>query len=185
VTIHLAEESSNWYVIRTKARQEDRADSNLRAWQVKTLAPKIKERRYNEYSGKVSYQVKPLFPGYIFARFNIDELLHRVRFTRGVNGVVSFGGRPAPVEDEIIDIIESLKGADGLVRIGEELRPNDKVMVKTGPVRNFVGIFEGHYKDERRVSILLETVSYQNRLVVEREAVVKINQTACRQWAAG
>jgi len=180
VTIHLAEESSNWYVIRTKPKQEDRADSNLRAWRVKTFAPKIKERRYNEYSGKVSYQVKPLFPSYIFARFNLDELLHRVRFTRGVNNVVSFGGMPAPVDDEMIDIIESLKGADGLVRIGEELRPNDKVIVKTGPLRNFVGIFEGQYKDEKRVSILLETVSYQSRLVVDREAVSKFNQAACR-----
>lgn len=178
MTIQLAEESCNWYVIRTKAKQEDRADSNLRAWQVETYAPKIKERRYNEYSGKVSYQVKPLFPSYIFARFNIEDLLHKVRFTRGVNGVVSFGGRPAPVEDEMIELIESRKGADGLVRTGEELRPNDRVIVKAGPLRNFVGIFEGQYKDDKRVSILLETVSYQNRLVLEREAVTKISQAA-------
>jgi transcription antitermination factor NusG len=95
--------------------------------------------------------------------------------------VVSFGGRPAPVDDEMIDSIESLEGADGLVRIGEELLPNDKVIIKTGPLRDLVGVFEGQYKDEKRVSILLETVSYQSRLVVEREAVSKINQTTCRR----
>jgi transcriptional antiterminator RfaH len=167
--------SSSWYVIHTKAKQEARADSNLRAWQVQTFVPKFKERRYNEYSGKVTYQVKPLFPSYIFARFKPDDLLHKVRFTRGVNNVVSVGGKPAPVDDEIIEIILARAGTDGVVQIREELRPGDKVMIHKGPLRNFIGIFEGHHKDEERVSILLEEVTYQNRLVIEREAVKKID----------
>ena len=167
-------DSSSWYALRTKAKQEDRADSNLRGWQVKTFAPKIKERRYNEFSGKVSYLVKPLFPGYIFARFKLDDLLHKVRFTRGVNNVVSICGKPVPIDDEIMEIMLAREGADGLVRVGEEMRPGDKVMIRQGPLRNFIGIFEGYHNDEERVSILLETVSYQNRLVVERVAVKKI-----------
>jgi|SRR5947209_5293061 len=171
----LTEDSSSWYAIRTKSRQEDRADSNLKAWRVKTFAPKIRERRYNEYSGKVNYLVKPLFPGYIFARFKLDDLLHKVRFTRGVSSVVSVGGKPAPIDDEVIEIILAREGADGLVHMGEGLRPGDKVIVKKGPLRDFIGIFEGYHNDEERVSILLETVTYQNRLVVEREAVRKIS----------
>lgn len=167
--------SSRWYAIHTKARQEDRADSNLRAWQVKTFAPKIKERRCNEYSGKVSYLVKPLFPGYIFARFKLDDLLHKIQFTRGVNNVVAVGGKPAPIDDEVMEVMLSREGADGFVHIGEELRPGDKVIIKQGILRNFVGIFQGHHKDEERVSILLETVSYQNRLIIERGAVKKID----------
>jgi transcriptional antiterminator RfaH len=170
----LVMDSSSWYAIRTKAKQEDRADSNLRAWRVQTFAPKIKERRFNEFSGKVTYQVKPLFPGYIFARFKPDDLLHKIRFTRGVNNVVTVGGRPAPIDDEIIEIILARAGTDGLVKIREELRPGDRVLIQKGPLRNFIGIFEGPHKDEERVSILLETVTYQNRLLIEREAVKKI-----------
>ena len=170
----LTENSTYWYAIQTKSKQEDRADSNLKAWRVKTFAPKIKERRYNEYSGKVSYLVRPLFPGYIFARFKVDELLHKVKFTRGVNNVVSVGGKPAPIDDEVIEIMLAREGTDGLVHIGEELRPGDKVVVKNGPLRDFVGIFEGYHNDEERVSILLEMVTYQSRLVVDREAVRKV-----------
>jgi len=170
----LTENSTYWYAIQTKSKQEDRADSNLRAWRVKTFAPKIKERRYNEYSGKVSYLVKPLFPGYIFARFKVDELLHKVKFTRGVSNVVSVGGKPAPIDDEVIEIMLAREGADGLVQIAEELRPGDKVVVKQGPLRDFIGIFEGYHNDEERVSILLEMVTYQSRLVVDREAVRKV-----------
>ena len=168
-------DSHSWYAVHTKSKQEDRADCNLRAWKVKTLAPKIKERRYNEYSGKVSYLVKPLFPGYIFAYFKLCEFLQKVRFSRGVNGVVSIGGKPVPIDDEIIDIIIAREGSDGLVRLNEELRPGDKVMVRKGPMRNLIGLFERHYNDQERVSILLATVTYQNRLVLEREAVKKIS----------
>ena len=175
MNIGFTEDSSSWYAIRTKSRQEERADSNLKAWRVKTFAPKIKEPRYNEFSGKVSYLVKPLFPGYIFARFKLDDLLHKVKFTRGVSGVISVGGKPAPIEDEVIDIMLSREGPDGLVRISDGLQPGDKVVVKKGPLRDFVGIFEGYHNDEERVSILLDTVTYQNRLVLEREAVRKVD----------
>src|SRR5215216_522944 len=125
MNIGLAKGSSYWYAIHTKTRQEERATNNLRAWQVQTLAPKIKERCYNESLGKVTYQVKPLFPGYIFARFKPDDLLHKVRFTRGVNNVVSVGGKPAPIDDEIIEIILARSGTDGLVYLREQLRPGD------------------------------------------------------------
>jgi transcriptional antiterminator RfaH len=169
-----AQVSSRWYAIHTKARQEDRADSNLRAWRVKTFAPKIKERRYNEYSGKASYLVKPLFPGYIFARFKLDDLLHKIKFTRGVNNVVAVGGMPAPIDDEVMEVMLAREGADGFVRMGEELQPGDKVIIRQGILRNFIGIFQRYHREEERVSILLETVSYQNRLIVERGAVKKI-----------
>jgi transcriptional antiterminator RfaH len=171
-------DSPNWYAVHTKPKQEERAESNLKAWQVKTFAPKIRERRVNEFTGKPHYLVKPLFPGYIFAYFKISDLLHKVRFTRGVNNVLSIDGKPTPIDDEIIEIIIAKEDGDGFTRMGEELRPGDKVIVSKGPLRNFVGIFEGRYKDEERVSILLMTVSYQNRLVLERDAVKKICNSA-------
>lgn len=164
-----------WYAIHTKPRQEDRADSNLRGWLVETFAPKSKERHHNQYTGKVSYLIKPLFPGYIFARFVLDAyLLHKIRFTRGVSSVVSTGNSPCSVDDEIIQIIHSRAGEDGLISLGEQLRQGDKVVVRDGPLRDFIGIFEGDYKDDERVSILLTTVSYQTRLVVPREAVRRV-----------
>ena len=46
-----AEDISRWYVVHTKSRQEERANSNLRAWGVETLNPKVKTRRYNQFIG--------------------------------------------------------------------------------------------------------------------------------------
>jgi transcriptional antiterminator RfaH len=163
-----------WYAIHTNPKQENRADCNLRAWHIETFAPKIRDRRYNRYTGKATYVTKPLFPGYIFARFDAGALLHKISFTRGVQRVVSIDGWPTPINDEIIEMIQSREDSDGFIRIGEELRHGDKVMISEGPLRNFIGVFEAKLKDEERASILLNTVSYQNRVLIELGALKKI-----------
>lgn len=165
----------HWYAIHTKPKQEERADSNLRAWGVETFFPKVKERRYNPYAREPAKITKALFPRYIFSRFSANKLINKVRFTRGVQSVVSFGGLPIPVEDEIIDIIKSQIREDGFIRIGEEFRSGDKVIVKNGPLKNFIGIFERKIKDTERVSILLESVSYQGRIVIDWDHLEKIS----------
>lgn len=170
------EDVPSWYAIHTKPKQEDRADSNLRAWQVETFAPKIKQRNYNKYVGKATFVTKPLFPNYIFAKFKASALLHKVCFTRGVQSVVCFGDKPTPIDESIIKIIQSQKGPDGLIRLGEDLQPGEKVVISDGPLQSFVGIFEGNLKDEERVSILLITVSYQTRVIIERDSVKRLPQ---------
>lgn len=166
--------AGRWYAIHTNPKQEDRAESNLRAWRVETFNPKFKECRYNQFTREPIYTVKPLFPRYIFAWFRVNDLLHKIRFTRGVSSIVSFGDSPSPVDDEVIAIIKSYLGSDGLVRIGEELRPGDRVEVNDGLFKDFTGIFERPMGDAARVMILLETINYQARVVVDRQALRRI-----------
>lgn len=172
-----AENFPLWYAIYTNPRQEDRAYENLKAWQVETFFPKIEERRYSVYTGKPSFVAKPLFPRYIFARFRASELLQKVCFTRGVNSVVSFGdGPPVPVDDEVIAFIQSQRQEDGLIRPSESLKPGDKVVINDGPFKDLVGIFEQETTVARRISVLLATVCYQGRLIVEKDFVRKVNE---------
>lgn len=165
--------ATRWYVIHTHPKQEDRAGSNLRVLGVPILNPKIRERRYNQFSIVPTYITKPLFPRYIFAQFVINDLYRKVRFTRGVYSVVSFGKGPTPIDEEIIALVQSNIKEDGFVRIDEEIWPGDRVIVKDGPLRNFAGIFEREMKDTDRIRILLETVSYQAHVEIERDMVKK------------
>jgi transcriptional antiterminator RfaH len=167
-----------WYVIHTHPRQEDRADSNLRAWKVETLAPKTRGRRYNNFTGESSYLTRPLFPRYIFARFKIHDLYHKVRFTRGIENLVSFNGYPTPVAEEIIAAIQSRIRSDGFVALGEEFEPGDEVVIKDGPFRSFSGIFERDMNDADRVRILLQTVGYQAHIQIDRDKIKKLDHSA-------
>lgn len=172
-----ADTSSCWYVIHTHPNQEKRANSNLVAWGIETFAPKLK-KLCHRYPGKTIYAAKPLFPRYIFARFDASKLLHKVGFTRGVESVVGFGNAPARVDDEIIFLIRSRIGKDGFVHIEAEVNPGDKVIIKDGPFKDFMAIFEQGVKDTDRVILLLMAVNYQCRVIVGREQIGNLSQSA-------
>jgi transcriptional antiterminator RfaH len=164
-----------WYLVQTHSRQEDRAESNLRSFGIETLAPKYKDRRRNFYTGEVTLYARPLFPSYIFARFIAKELHKKVRNTRGIRRLVSFGDSPTVVDEEIIAMIQSRIGDDGFARIDEDIQPGDKVIIKDGPLRAFTGIFERGMNSTDRVRILLLTVGYQAHVEIERDMVKKIS----------
>ncbi len=163
-----------WYVIQTLPKQEERAESNLNAWKVETFYPKYKKLRPNQFTGKQVYVTRPLFPSYIFARFNKERLLSKVCFTRGVRTVVSFGDGPTPLDDEVIDFLKSNVEPDGFVRMDGGAKLGDKVMVNSGALKNLTGVFEREAKDKNRVMILLETVSFQCHVTVERDVLKRV-----------
>jgi transcription elongation factor/antiterminator RfaH len=166
-------DQTNWYAVHTLPQQETRADSNLRAWGIETVFPKIKDCRYNKFSGEPVYMVKPLFPRYIFARFKADQALHSVRFTRGVHAVVSFGNKPVSVDKDVIALIKSRMQEDGLVDIGEEFKAGDEVLIKKGPFKSLMGIFERTMDASNRVMVLLTTINFQGRISLGREMITK------------
>lgn len=164
-------ESRQWYLLHTHLKQEERANENLRSWGVETLNPKLRTRRFNEFSGTPIYITQPLFPRYLFARFNAHEQLPKIRFTRGVRNVVCFGENPATVDQDIIDTIRARIDENGFVKENDELQPGDKVVISAGPLRNLTGIFERKIKGSDRITILLTAIEYQGRLVVNRDVV--------------
>jgi len=95
-----------------------------------------------------------------FARFNVREQLTKIRFTRGVHHVVCFGKSPAPVDQEIIDMIRAHINENGFVKENDELKLGDKVVISAGPLRNLIGIFECEVKGSERSLILLSAIGY-------------------------
>lgn len=170
------EESVNalrWYAIKTKFRDENRVDKNLAAWGVETFAPRIKKRRNDSYPGKPVFISQSLFPLYIFARFEAGRMLHKIYYTRGVRSVVSFNGRPLPVEDEVVGLIQSRVDDDGFVQLHEELKSGEEVVINDGPLKGISGVFNRAMKDACRVEILLNTITYQASIIVDKEMVQK------------
>jgi transcriptional antiterminator RfaH len=166
-------DQAEWYAVRTKPKEEERADINLRSLQVETFAPKVKERRFVGYRGhNVS---KPLFSSYIFAHFDARRQLHKINYTRGVLRVVSFGGHPISIDDRVISFIREQIDEDGYIRKDEELKLGDRVRINSGPFESLVGIFERRTKDKDRVKILLDAITYQSHLLIEREMVEKVS----------
>jgi transcriptional antiterminator RfaH len=167
-------EAAQWFAICTNAKQEDRAYYNLQSSNIECFNPKIKECRRNQFTGAVTYIARPLFPRYIFARFSPERLLRRVSFTRGVLKVVSFNSKPAPIDQEVIEVLQARVGSDGFFKVGEPLKPGDAVRIKDGPWKALVGVVERNIQAGERVELLLTAISYQGRLMIESQWLEKV-----------
>jgi len=174
VSIEYQADKPQWFAICTNPRQEDRAYHNLLASSVECFNPRIQESRRNQFTGAVTLIARPVFPRYIFARFSVRSTLRTVRFTRGVLKVVSFNFKPAPIDNEVIELMKSRVGQDGFLKVGEALKPGDKVRIKDGPWRAIAGVIERNTQASERVQILLTAINYQGRLMIERQLVEKI-----------
>lgn len=158
---------SNWYAIQTKPHREDQAASNIGRLGLAVLLPKVKREKIEYGNRKVS--IKPLFPGYLFAHFTPSSHLRSIRYARGVNRVICFGELPVPVSEEVVGTIRARVGKDGFVAIGSEpFRKGDQVVINDGPLQGLVGVFEQELSDSERAVVLLRTVEYQARVLVEK-----------------
>lgn len=164
-----------WYAVYTKAKEEERAGENLQAWGVETFVPKIREHRINGISRRRTNLLTHLFPRYIFAHFDAENMLHKVNQTRGVSKVVSFGDTPSPIDDVLIDTIKSQIGPDGFVKRNDEFNSGDSVTIKSGVFEKLAGKVEQKLDD--RLVILLSSASYQGRLMIEKALVKKLEQS--------
>lgn len=157
-----------WYVVHTHPKQEERVHSNLQAWNVESFLPRMRECRYNNFTGEPSYATKPLFPGYLFVRVNIENAYHKLRYTKGVHSLVCFGGNPASVDEEVISTIKLRMLDDGFVVMNEEFNPGDEVRIEEGAFKNLTGVFARNMKATDRVMILLNTINYQPRTEIDK-----------------
>jgi transcriptional antiterminator RfaH len=167
-------DSPHWLAIYTNGKQEVRAFYNLQAWGLECFNPMIKEYRRNQFTGLGSFVSRPLFPRYIFARFNPHTLAHKVTFTRGVQRIVSFDGKPTPIADEVIAFLKAHVGEDGFVSLSSPFKPGDKVRIKEGPWKALEGVVERDIKPGERVMLLLTAINFQGRLMIEKDWLEKI-----------
>ena len=95
----------NWYAIHTKPRQEAIAESSLRREGIETFFPRLRRRKTIRRVRR--WVTGPLFPCYLFAQFEFARSGRLVNYATGITNIVSFGGKPAIVDESIIRAIQS------------------------------------------------------------------------------
>jgi len=156
----------SWFVINTKPMKE---------FQVEKL---FKEGGFAVYNPKYFHEkrIKPFFPGYEFVYFEFPAQYQLVRYTRGVKKVVGPRESPTPISEDVIHEIKAreINGLIELQKYGEEPQVGDEIEVMEGPLKGLKGIFQRQISDKERVMILLNYVSYQGQLLIEKKKLKKI-----------
>jgi transcriptional antiterminator RfaH len=158
---------TNWFAIHTKPRRDNFAATNVSSLGLETLLPRVKVHHFIRRATRTI--IKPLFPGYFFARFCPQHSLELVKCARGVLRVISSGRFPIPVGDEVVREIQDRVEEDGLIQIRlQDLKPGDLVSIQEGPFEGLMGRVEREADDARRVTILLETLFNAARVLIEK-----------------
>ena len=161
-----------WYVIQTKPKKEEEAVSYLSTRGVEIFNPLMET--FALRNGKMNKELKPLFSGYIFGKFDLEKNYPLVRWGRGVKKVLGFGGYPTSISEEIVEIIKERTDTEGIVRVKQNFRANDVIRIKTGPLKDLLAIFERWVSDTERVRILLNLIGYQPAVEIHYSMIEKV-----------
>lgn len=157
----------NWFVIQTKQSKEDLAATYIKRLGVEVYQPEITKNR--PIYGERKPLTNPLFPTYIFARFIPNLYLHQIKYARGVRRVVSAGEMPLPVAEQIIQVLRQ-RVSENKNEISPGIyKPGNYVEIRSGLLCGLRGIFEKELSDRQRVTLLLESVEYQARILIEKQ----------------
>jgi transcriptional antiterminator RfaH len=158
----------NWYCIHAKPRKESRVAEHLRATLgLETYFPYLRRPRTIRRVRRVVSE--PLFPRYLFCRFDFQQGCRAVRYAPDVSAIVNFGGITAVVDETLIEGIKSWAG-DGIDAIDLEptLHSGDPVVVTDGPLRGLEGVISGEIDGQKRVAVVLSILERSVKVTISR-----------------
>lgn len=156
---------NRWYAVNTQPRQEMRADVNLKRQGFCSWLPQF--RRARRHARRTDRVLAPLFPGYLFVRF--DPEVARWRSINGTFGVVRLlcnGDAPFAVPGGLVEEIMQRRDESGLVMLPpRRFTAGEAVRVAAGPFGALEGLFE-EMSGQDRVVLLFDLLGRKVRASV-------------------
>ena len=155
----------NWYLIKTKPRQEKKAKQNLENQGYVAFYP----------IAKINNRFVVLFPGYLFVQLNEKtQKFSPINSTKGVLYFVKFGLNFAKVPPDVIEFIKTNQHitTEKLINLNK-FKPGDKVQISDGVFKNWVAIFKC-YKPDERVILLMNLLGNEQSLSFKKELVIAL-----------
>jgi transcription termination/antitermination protein NusG len=178
-------ESSNdraggWFVLWTESRAEKKVASRIAARGIEPWMPTVTER--HRWSDRWRDVVLPLFPGYLFARNDSDNLrvlLH----TPGVLTVVKAGDKPAVVPESLVNslrrAVEISGGATKAIADAHSYSVDEKVVVQEGPLAGLRGVVR-QLRGGRHLVIWVEEIGRGAAFTIGEASIAPVSDAALR-----
>ena len=126
-----------WFAVQVMGHREKIAHDFLLARGYESFLPIYRCRRH--WSDRIKHLELPLFPGYIFCRFNLYNRLPILQ-TPGVLYIVGIGKTPAAISEEEILAVRSIVEARLPTQPWPFLQAGQKVRLNCGPLQGLDGI---------------------------------------------
>ncbi|MEM9158740.1 MAG: transcription termination/antitermination NusG family protein [Verrucomicrobiota bacterium] len=163
----------DWYCVKTKVKQERVAFAVLtEELGVESYLPMIPSRRRRKPGMKTT--LEPMFPGYLFAKADLQTEMRKVGYARGVSGFVHLGDRFPKLEQEVIDDLE--KFCASMMEEAEStpvLNVGDSVELVSQMFDGTPGVVSELMSAKNRVKVLVE---FLNRSIEVEMSVFDVSK---------
>jgi transcription antitermination factor NusG len=150
-----------WFALCVRTNHERVVSALLRSKGYEELLPLYRSRR--RWSDRIKNTELPLFPGYVFSRFDINKRLP-ILTTPGVQSIVGNGRTPVPVEEWEIENLRLIAGSHLQAEPAPYLTVGQKVRIEHGALEGLEGILVALKKPCRlivSVTLLRRSVSLE------------------------
>ena len=157
----MAKSSVPWYALQVWVRKEGLIATQLESQGFECFLPKYKSLR--EWSDRTKEVEQPLFPGYVFCRFDYTQR-RPIVVTPGVLQVVGCGRTPLAVEDREIEAIQTAIASGIATQPWPYLEVGERVRIHSGKLSGLEGIlinFKGNHRVVLSVSLLQRSVALE------------------------
>lgn len=162
----------SWYCARTQPGRQNVAAAHLRSFGVEVFNPQLITRKASR-SG-VTWKSEPLFPNYLFARFDFVADHRRVNYGFGMSGLVRFGGRYAEVPDSDLAILRAEWGASEALTLDSSVVPGDRVRLSGSLFHGVEAEVLCLLPGRQRVKVLLDFLGGPKEAEVEQADIVPV-----------
>lgn len=161
---------ANWFVVQTQPHAEAKAKRHLVNQGFEPYLPVY--RRRVRHAGRTGTVLRPLFPGYLFVRFDPEVSRWRsINGTLGVRQILSDGQWPRYLDSKIVDEIKAREDKAGVIELAAAtFARGQAVRVTEGPLVNIEGLFQ-EVRDQNRVILLVALLGREVRLQVSQQAI--------------
>jgi transcription antitermination factor NusG len=166
-----------WFALQVRTRQEASVAQQLNGQGYERFLPLYKLRK--RWSDRIKEVNTPLFPGYLFCRFNPQDRLPILK-TPGVIQIVGFNNGPTAVDEAEIRSIQTLVTAGVPHQPWPFLAAGDRVRIESGPLLGLEGILIDVKRSHR---LVLSVTLLQRSVAVEIDSalITAISPTRPRQ----
>jgi len=166
-----AEGFALWYAVYVKARTESAVCRTLQGRGYEAFLPLYRSRRY--WSDRVKLLDMPLFPGYVFCRFDARKPLHVVS-SPGVVYVVAADKEYVAVDEREMESLRILCGSGLAVQPCPYLQVGSRVLIERGPLSGAEGnVLE--LKNKLRIVVSVSLLQRSVSAEIDREWVREVH----------
>ena len=168
-----------WFALQVRAQRESQVAAHLGGKGYEFFLPSYSCRK--RWSDRIKKMEAPLFPGYLFCRFDPHDRLPILK-TPWLIQIVGFSHVLTPVDDEEINAVRRLVASGSAAEPWPFMAVGERVRIESGPLRGVAGIltqFKGNHKLVVSITLL------QRSVAVEIDSALVMPERSVKRSSAG